>query len=84
MRTMFKGHSKDKMIYDGLFDVDPNDHLRNELSMKLLGVFQSIDVSKFYRRLVEVKDDEQDPNQNNQYGPQPKRRMKVIVETEKE
>lgn len=29
----------DKVIYDGLLDVDPNDYLRNDLSMKLLSVF---------------------------------------------
>ena len=76
---MYKGQAKDKVIYDGIIDIDPNDHLRNELSMKLLSVFQSIDTSQFYRRLVQVHDDKA---QHGEDGLRPQRRMKVIVETE--
>lgn len=49
----YNGDKLDKVIYDGILDVNQTDIIANEMNMKLLGVYQSVDSSKFYRRFIE-------------------------------
>ena len=51
--TKYDGDDMQKFLFEGIEDVDPNDVLSNQANMKLLSIYQSIDTSKYYRRLVE-------------------------------
>ena len=45
-----KGTNQLKTLYDGEKDQDPNDMVGTELTMRLLGVMQSLDTERFYQK----------------------------------
>ena len=53
LMTKFQAGSICKSWYDGIRDLDPADHIGNDLNIKLLSVLQSVDTRPYYRRMVD-------------------------------
>lgn len=53
LATKYTGGHLQKSYYDGIRDLDPSDHMGNDLNMQLLGVLQSVDTRPYYRRMVD-------------------------------